>query len=383
MWVSFLPAQSVSRNASAARRELARIRAEIQQLQTELETSERRLRTHSEALKNIEQQITLQRQAMRLLQQEIRRNRVRIAALQSEIDTLGAQIARLRKVYRSQVLFLYKYQPVSELEWVLGAKSFNEALLRYRYFRILSESLRGSYRRLRNKRETRLALQDELARKLADQERLARERLAEQKALEAKREERRQLIEEITRNRKLLQAAIREKEESYRQLKALIGSLQNRRARQQLAPEIEQRWDRIEGNFADQRGRLNWPVQGSVVHPFGKYRNPKLKTVLINNGIDIKARKGTEVRVVFPGVVSVVTYMAGFGNTIIVDHNNGYFTVYSHLDEVLVKKYQFVEAGATIGTVGESGSLEGPMLHFEIYGDNRPLNPLRWLRKAL
>ena len=100
-------------------------------------------------------------------------------------------------------------------------------------------------------------------------------------------------------------------------------------------------------------------------------------------GSTSKRKKGAEVRCVFSGVVSVITYMSGFGNTIIVDHNNGYYTVYAHLNEVLVKKFQIIDAGTVVGTVGDSGSLEGAMLHFEIYGNNKPMNPKNLVEEAL
>jgi murein DD-endopeptidase MepM/ murein hydrolase activator NlpD len=72
--------------------------------------------------------------------------------------------------------------------------------------------------------------------------------------------------------------------------------------------------------------------------------------------------------------------MSGFGNTVIIDHNDGYYSVYAHLGEILVNKEEFVEGGTIIGTVGESGSLEGSKLHFEIYGNSRPVNPANWLK---
>ena len=84
---------------------------------------------------------------------------------------------------------------------------------------------------------------------------------------------------------------------------------------------------------------------------------------------------------VFPGVASLITYMSGFGNTLIIDHNNGFYTVYAHLSEVLVQKYQAVKAGDQIGTVGESGSLQGTRLHFEIYAQNKPVDPIKWLKR--
>ena len=148
-----------------------------------------------------------------------------------------------------------------------------------------------------------------------------------------------------------------------------------------MEPKAQIAWDKVKGNFGEQRRKLNWPTRGKILHPFGQYKNPKLKTTLVNNGIDIKAPKGTNIHCVFSGVVSLITYMGGFGNTVIVDHNNGYYTVYAHLDEIAVKKFQILQAGSVIGTVGDSGSLEGAKLHFEIYANNEPQNPTRWLKK--
>jgi murein DD-endopeptidase MepM/ murein hydrolase activator NlpD len=73
--------------------------------------------------------------------------------------------------------------------------------------------------------------------------------------------------------------------------------------------------------------------------------------------------------------------MSGFGNMVIVDHNDGYYSVYAHLDEIYTNAGEFVEGGAQIGSVGDSGSLRGPQLHFEIYGNDKNLDPVQWLRK--
>ena len=164
-------------------------------------------------------------------------------------------------------------------------------------------------------------------------------------------------------------------------LQNLIGGLADLREGGGGQMPVRIDWDRVTGNFAGQKGRLNWPVRGRLASKFGKYRNPELKTTLFNNGIDIAATKGSTVNCVFPGVASLITYMSGFGNTLIVDHNNGYYTVYAHLSEVLVQKYQILKAGDIIGTVGESGSLEGTKLHFEIYVQNKPVDPVKWLRR--
>lgn len=359
-------------------RQLEQIRGELAQLRADLVRSQASLQTNLASLENIEQQTTLQQQALRILQGQVQKSQAEIQSLDSRINTLTGQIGQLREMFSRQIVFSYKYRKSKTLEWILGAQSFNQALLRYRYFQKISESANQVYRRLADKQAELQRLQNRRRGELQQQQQLAAEKDAEQRDLAARREERQQLVAQITRNTSLLEKAVREKMNSFEELKGLIGSLETQRS---VSPPVEIDWSKISGNFASQQKKLNWPIRGEIVHPFGKYRNPRLKTVLVNNGIDIKAKKGAEVRSVFSGVVSLITYMSGFGNTVIIDHNNSYYTVYAHLDEVLVKKFQIVEAGTVIGTVGDSGSLEGALLHFEIYGGNKPLNPGQWLKK--
>ena len=140
-------------------------------------------------------------------------------------------------------------------------------------------------------------------------------------------------------------------------------------------------WEKLSGSFAKNKGKFNWPVQGKLLHGFGQYKNPELKTTLNNTGIDIKAEQGTPIKCIFSGVISLITYMPGFGNMVIIDHNDGFYSVYTHIDEILVNNGDFIKQGSSIGTIGESGSFEGYKLHFEIYSNNKNLNPLNWLKR--
>jgi septal ring factor EnvC (AmiA/AmiB activator) len=375
-----LIAQDTSRQRDSDYRQFLQIREEINQLEAELERSENTLQTHLKSLENLDQQTTLQQKALRILQGEIKKSKAGISSLNSQVGDLNHQIADLKNTFTQQIVFTYKYQKGKEFEWLLGSENFNEALLRYRYFQKISESGRRLYQRLVDKENELQSLQAKRSRELAQQEQLLYEKENEQKELTLKSDKRQGIIHQITRNQALLAAALEEKRKSYEELANLIGSLETERSQRTLAPREQIDWSKVSGNFADQKKKLNWPIRGKIINKFGKYKNPRLKTVLLNNGIDIQANKGTEVHCVFSGAVSLITYMSGFGNTVIIDHNNGYYTVYAHFDEVFVKKFQIVDAGTVIGTVGDSGSLEGARLHFEIYGGNKPQNPLYWLK---
>jgi septal ring factor EnvC (AmiA/AmiB activator) len=128
------------------------------------------------------------------------------------------------------------------------------------------------------------------------------------------------------------------------------------------------------------KGKLPWPVKGKLLHKYGKQKDRRLNTTINNTGIDIQAKAGTEVRAVFIGVVSEVTYLSGFGNTVILDHGNGYYTVYAHLEEFFVEPDMVLDAGEVLGLVGDSGSLEGAKLHFAIFANQTTVNPKAWLR---
>ena len=135
------------------------------------------------------------------------------------------------------------------------------------------------------------------------------------------------------------------------------------------------------GDFAKGEGHLDWPVRGSVIGRFGPEKHPKWGTVTLNNGIDIEAAVGTTVRSVAKGRVDYTSEdFSSYGQIVIVNHGDGYFTLYGHLSEILVSVGQEIPAGQPIGRSGETGSLKGPILHFEVRKGASALNPEDWLQ---
>ncbi|HKK68813.1 MAG TPA: peptidoglycan DD-metalloendopeptidase family protein, partial [Bacteroidales bacterium] len=135
--------------------------------------------------------------------------------------------------------------------------------------------------------------------------------------------------------------------------------------------------------FGKKQGKLFWPVEGEIVSRFGRHRHPKLKTITENSGIDIKARKGVPVIAVADGYITTITYIRGYGRTIIIDHGDNYYSVYTHVDNVNVRQDQYVAKHAKIAEIGDSDSFDGTLLHFEIWNKNKKLNPEDWLQKQV
>jgi septal ring factor EnvC (AmiA/AmiB activator) len=120
-----------------------------------------------------------------------------------------------------------------------------------------------------------------------------------------------------------------------------------------------------------------------VASAFGRQEHPKFRTVTYNRGIEISAAMGRPVLAVYDGTVLYADWFRGYGRLVILDHGGGYFTLYAHASELLVKVGDQVTRGQPIARVGDTGSLEGPQLYFEVRHRGKPQDPLAWLeRKA-
>jgi murein DD-endopeptidase MepM/ murein hydrolase activator NlpD len=125
--------------------------------------------------------------------------------------------------------------------------------------------------------------------------------------------------------------------------------------------------------------RLIWPVQGRIIRSYGSYPGGNDRVTLYNDGIDIAVDIGTDVKCVDNGVVVFSGRNSGSGRVVIIDHQNGYYSIYSHNDHLLVSLGDIVEKGTILAKSGQSGFVEEPCLHFEIRKDGKAANPLEYL----
>ena len=131
-------------------------------------------------------------------------------------------------------------------------------------------------------------------------------------------------------------------------------------------------------SFEQQKGKLNWPVNGGkVIRKFGENKNFILNTITLNYGVDIKVISDLNVKAVSSGIISVLEWIPGYGSIIIISHSGEYRTVYSHLGQIYVREGDDVKTGQIIASVGES--IEGNVLHFEIWNSRANQNPEIWL----
>jgi murein DD-endopeptidase MepM/ murein hydrolase activator NlpD len=217
---------------------------------------------------------------------------------------------------------------------------------------------------------------------LADRERARAEREAEAGRLAAAAAEARTRREQATarrEERETLLAALRQAKAFHERL-AGEAAVQSRRLAAFVATLPPPRAGGPRGAaFASRKGKLLLPAEGTVSVAFGKVVNPKFNTVTVQNGIDIEAPAGAPVQAVAPGRVVHAGWFKGYGNLVIVDHGDGYHTLVAHLASMRTAMGEDVDPGDVLGTVGDSASLKGPYLYFELREKGRPIDPRPWL----
>jgi septal ring factor EnvC (AmiA/AmiB activator) len=133
--------------------------------------------------------------------------------------------------------------------------------------------------------------------------------------------------------------------------------------------------------FRDMKGLLPWPTQGEITLTFGRIKNPGSDTYTRHRGFDFEAPAGTEIKAVHDASVVYCDWFRGYGKLVILSHDGGYSSVYAHCSQILVQKGDLVRAGHPIALIGETGSLKGPFLYFEIRENGTPVDPALWLQR--
>ncbi|MCI0450791.1 MAG: peptidoglycan DD-metalloendopeptidase family protein, partial [Candidatus Latescibacteria bacterium] len=199
----------------------------------------------------------------------------------------------------------------------------------------------------------------------------ARERETQQ--LQYSKKQRQTVLAGIRSEKSKHAKAIEDLEAAQAELQALIDDIIARgTAGKDLPPT---------GEFAAMKGRLLWPVAGKIIRGFGKHTHPKYGTVTMNNGVDIRAPAGAPIVAVATGVVEFVDWIDAFGKCVILNHGGGFYTLYAHVATTMVAQGQKVGRGQAIAEVGDTGSLEGYVCHFEVRRGRLAMNPAEWLGK--
>ncbi len=299
------------------------------------------------------------------------------ANLQRSIESLNAQRARLRRRLR----LMYEFGPARELEYVLSTQSFAQLMTRWDFLNMVAEQDRVLLEGVRVQKEQVEQNQHDLQDNLTEVQRTEKKTSRESAKLAGLRQQKAKTVASIQSQRQEYEAAAAELERTAKRIQALLAQLERRRREEGERARVEGRNPQpYSGDFARGQGSLEWPVRGPLVGHFGIETHPRFGTQIHNDGIDISAPIGTPVHAVAKGRVDYAGDYEGMGGMVVLNHGDGYFTLYGHLTDVAVRSGQEVQPGAVIGHVGDEESLKGPILHFEVRKGSSALDPETWLR---
>ncbi|MCX6132860.1 MAG: peptidoglycan DD-metalloendopeptidase family protein [Ignavibacteriales bacterium] len=382
-------------SVSDMQKEQARLRAEAAAAEKEFNKKVDQEKSTLANINKLEQQINSKRKSIRRLQEQEEQLTGEIRSASSSIGNMEQQLESLKGQYARYVQSVYKHGRVYDLELLFSSNSVNQLSIRIEYLKRFSEQRAKDLRNVVTKKNDLEHQNQRLEASLKEQHRLLARRTDEESSLKGDVSRRQKMLASIRKDKTFYREQADEKRAAADKLKNIITDLINKeteRKEREAAAERERSKAGstlrptpvpdagIPGTFAAQHGRLRWPVSlGSIAARFGNQVHPVLKTVRENTGIDISVRPGSEVRAVADGRVSIVTFIPGLGNIVILTHSDGYRTIYADLSEVNVAENQKIAAGETIAKSGSS--VDGDILHFEIWKDREKQNPELWLAK--
>jgi septal ring factor EnvC (AmiA/AmiB activator) len=349
--------------------ELEEVREKISDLKKSMDKSARDRDRLTEDLQEAEVAIAEKRLRLQDLERERAYSAKRLAQLDSEIAEREAELARESGQLSAQVRAAYMSGNQEKIKLLLNQRDpamLGRMMTYYRYFNDYRADNIGSVStKIRELAEKHSEVAAEEAR-LAD---LARSRSAELEKLAAAQQERQELLAALkdkmtAEGREIERLAAQEKD-----LARLIAELSRILSDYPITSEEP---------FSEYRGRLTWPVAGTLLSDFGQ---PRVGGQLKWNGVVLAAPRGREVRSVYHGRVVFADWLAGMGLLVIVDHGEGYMTLYGYNETILKNAGDWVAPGDVIATVGDSGGQTQAGLYFEIRRGTQPLNPRRWVTR--
>ncbi|UCE86148.1 MAG: peptidoglycan DD-metalloendopeptidase family protein [Deltaproteobacteria bacterium] len=299
--------------------------------------------------------------------------RSKLGEIEAEASSVRSRRARLAKAMSQRAVALYKTGETGPLQILFSSNSLRDLLERIRGLRTLLAHDQQLLTRFRSDTVALEAAQVEMRETSAERDRALRLAQARAREVERERAAKSELLDSVREDRARERAVLNELEAAALALEETLANLRSA----SLAPSGPRRTSA----FSSLRGSLALPVSGSrITRGFGRVLDAQFRTATFRKGVDFEASIGEPVRAVAAGDVRFAGWFRGYGKMLILDHGDEYFTVSAHLGEVYVDVGDSVQAGEPIGAVGDTGSLSGPLLYFEIRRGGEPLDPSEWLR---
>ncbi|MBI9090283.1 MAG: peptidoglycan DD-metalloendopeptidase family protein [Desulfobacterium sp.] len=363
------PPVLVKKKPAVSTKETETIRRRIAVQESEVREFTEKETAIIEGLNDIELMLNRMRARISALTRELEAIREGVADVGRKKERLTGTIEKNKDYVAARLNALYRMKMIGRMELVSMPDSMFDFVLQQNALgRILASDL------------------DLLERQMDDMKRLATVSLdlealeVEKKRLDATLKEQMRVKTRESLKRSAILKEIRKKKElglaAVASLKLAAKGLENKIA------TLEPRGGDDQVGFSRSLGRLKMPVEGTIISRYGPSQNSNYSSFTFQTGIDISVDKGEPVRSVFKGEVLYAEWLKGYGNLIIINHGDSFYTLYAHVEEFFKKKGELVDTSEVIALAGDTGSIKGPCLHFEVRHHGKPVDPMKWLKKG-
>jgi len=323
----------------------------------------------SAVLKNLQKigsQLKLKKRELEIYKWNFKNNQKKISSLEPRLKKAEQKIKSHKKILGLRLRSIYKEGPMFPLRVAFSSNNVTDLMQRIKYMDLIaqqdSQMLQEYLMKLKKIKQDKSSLYKVRAKLVS----LKKNTVSKKREIEKTKKEKSVYLKKIKRKKNL----------SVKFRKELLAASNNLNS---LIDKLLMKLVSGEGlDISDKKGRLNLPLKGRILNKFGRKRVKEYESYIVYNGINIRVRRGTPVQAVFDGKVLYTGELEGYGNLVIVGHGMEYHSLYGHLDSIKVAANKVVKTGEVIALSGDSGSVEGETLYFELRKNGKPIEPVRW-----
>jgi len=360
---------AVDCSAATPQEEYKKMQREIKTHKEKLEKTERREHSILADLEKIDRELNDVEAELRKHRRRLKNTESQISKVEADISLSRGSIERQREWIKRKLRAMQKNRYPGDIALLLSSTEDISQLLKswksLEYIALYENKVLNTYkenlRELHEKEKQLLVLKAELVKN-------EKEIRSKEEELAGKKKDREELLASVRKEKSSYEKMLKELKEAS---KRLLEVLQ----------ESEKTDTYYAKGFSGLKGKLPWPVEGKIAVPYGSQRDPQFNTPVFRSGIFIQTPGDLYAKAVYTGKVVFAEWFKGYGQLMIVNHGDGYHTLYGSLSEIFSKVGDIINVGQTIGRVGNSGILNAPGLYFEVRYKGKPLDPLQWLKK--
>ena len=346
---------------------LSKLKSEIENQTKILNKMGRKEYSNLKKKRILDGQLKIKERELKIYNWNLKINKNNVSALTKKIAHGEKQIYLQQKNLGRRLRTIYKEGDLFSVKLLFSSEDFTDLLRRAKYLdsimaydRFIFNNYERELADFYNKKEVLLHAKGQL-------DLYKNAAITKKKEIVKEKEKKKQFLVRLSKEKKINEILKEELVHSSKKLNQLISRLENKIAHGEGL------------DISDKKGNLLPPVKGKLLNNFGRERDKIYNTYIVHNGVSIRVRKGAPVRSVFNGKVLYTGTLDGYGNIIIIGHGMYYHSLYGHLDEIISGTGKTVRTGQIIGRSGDSGSVKGEALYFEIRYKGKPIEPTAWL----